>query len=55
LRDGAVIVIAEAEYRRVTGEKSSLPQHLSQRPSPDGVGLTCNQFSSRPANLWRLF
>jgi prevent-host-death family protein len=39
-RDGAVIVIAEAEYRRLTGEKPSLTQYLMQGPSLDGVDLT---------------
>jgi prevent-host-death family protein len=50
-RDGAVIVIAEAEYRRLTGEKPSLAQYLMQGPSLDGVDLTRDQTPIRPVDL----
>lgn len=50
-RDGAVIVIAEAEYRRLTGEKPSLATYLLQGPSLDGIDLTRDQSSIRPVDL----
>jgi prevent-host-death family protein len=50
-RDGAVIVIAEAEYRRLTGEKPSLAQYLMQGPSLDSVDLTRDQTPIRPVDL----
>jgi prevent-host-death family protein len=50
-RDGAVIVIAEAEYRRLTGEKPSLAQYLTEGPLLDGVELTRDPGSMRPVDL----
>ena len=50
-RDGAVIVIAEAEYRRLTGEKPSLAQYLVQGPLLDGVELTRDPSPMRPVDL----
>jgi prevent-host-death family protein len=50
-RDGAVIVIAEAEYRRLTGEKPSLARYLMQGPSLDGVDLTRDPSPIRPVEL----
>ncbi|WP_333834904.1 type II toxin-antitoxin system Phd/YefM family antitoxin [Rubrimonas sp.] len=50
-RDGAVIVLAEAEYRRLTGEKPSLVSYLMQGPSLDGVDLKRDASPIRPVDL----
>ena len=50
-RDAAVIVIAEAEYRRLTGERPDLVGYLLAGPSLDDVELTRDRSPMRPVDL----
>jgi antitoxin Phd len=50
-RDAAVIVMAEGEYRRLTGERPSLARYLLDGPSLEGVALGRDRSPIRPSGL----
>lgn len=50
-RGAAVIVLSEAEYRRLTGERPDLARHLLEGPSLEGVDLARDPGAMRPSGL----
>lgn len=50
-RGDAVIVMSEAEYRRLSGEKPSFLQYLASGPSLEGVELSRDPSPMRDIDL----
>ena len=48
--DGAVVVIDEAQYRRLTERKPTFKEHLLNGPSLEGVDLTRDRSPVRDIN-----
>ena len=50
-RGDAVIVLSEAEYRRLSGEKPSFLQYLASGPSLEGLDLSRDPSPMREVDL----
>ena len=50
-RGDAVIVLSEAEYRRLSGEKPSFLQYLASGPSLEGLDLSRDPSPMRDVDL----
>ncbi len=50
-RDESVVVLAESEYRRLTGDRPSFKQHLLDGPSFEGLDLARDETPARDADL----
>ena len=50
-RGDAVIVLSEAEYRRLSGEKPSFLQYLASGPSLEGLDLSRDPSPMREIDL----
>lgn len=51
-RDDAVVIVSEAEYRRLTGQRPSLRDYLlASGPSLEGVDLTRDRSPDRDVSL----
>lgn len=50
-RGDAVIVLSEAEYRRLSGEKPSFLQYLASGPSLEGLDLSRDSSPMRDVDL----